>query len=174
MVKHTSAYKIPLALLNLWGKKSCDPLFHLALFHFRRILGRRGSWWEKCCECFKMFFYHQSRTKWRSTHVKATLRRVGLVWSDRKWFSNAPSVEVQCMCIAGVFAVICDFKPMRLSAPNHPVKHWDDRVGMNVPLKTNRSNKYAHVPLCHERVWRTVRGVCAYGARVVHHFLSNS
>ena len=120
MGKHTSAYKIPLALLNLRGKKSCDPLFHLALFHFRRILGRRGSWWEKCCECFKMFFYHQSRTKWRSTHVKATLRRVGLVWSDRKWFSNAPSVEVQCMCIAGVFAVICDFKPLRHSAPNLP------------------------------------------------------
>ena len=79
MGKHTSAYKIPLAPLNLRGKKSCDPLFHLALFHFRRILGRRGSWWEKCCECFKMFFYHQSRTKWRSTHVKATLLRVGWV-----------------------------------------------------------------------------------------------
>ena len=29
-------------------------------------------------------------------------------------------------------------------------------VGMNVPLKTNRANKYAHVPLCRERVWRTV------------------
>ena len=118
MGKHTSAYKIPLASLNLRGKKSCDPLFHLALFHFRRILGRRGSWWEKCCKCFKMFFYHQSRTKWRSTHVKATLRRVWLVWVDRKWFSNVPSVEVQCMCIAGVFGVICDFKSLRHSAPN--------------------------------------------------------
>ena len=116
MGKHTSAYQIPLASLNLRGKKSCDPLFHLALFHFRRILGRRGSWWEKCCECFKMFFYHQSRTKWRSTHVKATLRRVWLVWVDRKWFSNVPSVEVQCMCIAGVFGVICDFKLLRHSA----------------------------------------------------------
>ena len=42
-------------------------------------------------------------------------------------------------------------------------------VGMNVPLKTNRANKYAHVPLCHERVRRTVCSVCAYGARVVHH-----
>ena len=117
MGKHSSAYQIPLALLNLRGKKSCDPLFHLALFHFRRILGRRGSWWEKCCECFKMFFYHQSRTKWRSTHVKATLRRVWLVWVDRKWFSNVPSVEVQCMCIAGVFAVICDFKPLETFCP---------------------------------------------------------
>ena len=48
------------------------------------------------------------------------------------------------------------------------------RVGLNVPLKTNRANKSAHVPLCHERVRRTVCGVCAYGARVVHHFLSNS
>ena len=110
MGKHTSAYQIPLASLNLRGKKSCDPLFHLALFHFRRILGRRGSWWEKCCKCFKMFFYHQSRTKWRSTHVKATLRRLGLVWVDRKWFSNVPSVEVQCMCMAGVFVVICDYR----------------------------------------------------------------
>ena len=42
-------------------------------------------------------------------------------------------------------------------------------VGMNVPLKTNRANKYAHVPVCRERVWRTVCSVCAYGARVVHH-----
>ena len=46
-------------------------------------------------------------------------------------------------------------------------------VGMNVPLKTNRENRYAHVPPCRERVWRTVCSVCAYGARVVHHFLSN-
>ena len=46
------------------------------------------------------------------------------------------------------------------------------RVGMNVPLKTNRTNKYAHVPLCHEHACRTVCSVCAYGARVVHHFLS--
>ena len=45
------------------------------------------------------------------------------------------------------------------------------RVGLNVPLKTNRANKSAHVPLCRERVRRTVCGVCAYGARVVHHFL---
>ena len=44
------------------------------------------------------------------------------------------------------------------------------RVGMNVPLNTNRANKYAHVPLSHGRVRRTVCSVCAYGARVVHHF----
>ena len=48
------------------------------------------------------------------------------------------------------------------------------RVGMNVPLKTNRANKCAHLPLCHVHAWRTVCSVCAYGARVVHHFLSNS
>ena len=48
------------------------------------------------------------------------------------------------------------------------------RVGMNVPLKTNRANKYAHVPLCHGHACRTVCSVGAYGARVVHHFLSNS
>ena len=42
---------------------------------------------------------------------------------------------------------------------------------MNVSLKTNRTNKYAHVPMCREHVWRTVRSVCAYGARVVHHLL---
>ena len=47
-------------------------------------------------------------------------------------------------------------------------------AGMNVPLKTNRANKYAHVPLCHGHAWRTVCSVCAYGAHVVHHFLSNS
>ena len=48
------------------------------------------------------------------------------------------------------------------------------RVGTNVPLKTNRANKYAHVPMCHEHACRTVCSVGAYGARVVHHFLSNS
>ena len=48
------------------------------------------------------------------------------------------------------------------------------RVGMNVPLKRNRANKYAHVPLCHGRVRRTVCSACAYGARVVHHLPSNS
>ena len=36
------------------------------------------------------------------------------------------------------------------------------------------ANVYAHVPLCHEHEWRTVCRVGAYGARVVHHFLSNS
>ena len=48
------------------------------------------------------------------------------------------------------------------------------RVGMNVPLKTNRANKYAHAPPCHEHEFRTVCIVGACGARVVHHFLSNS
>ena len=59
---------------------------------------------------------------------------------------------------------------------------WDENqnlrtgrvFGMYLPLKTNRANKYAHVPLCHERECRTVCIVSAYGARVVHHFLSNS
>ena len=44
-------------------------------------------------------------------------------------------------------------------------------VGMNISLKSNRDNKYAHVPPCHERVRRTICSVCAYGARGVHHFL---
>ena len=44
-------------------------------------------------------------------------------------------------------------------------------VGMNVPLKTNRANKYAHVPVCPEHAWRMGCSVCAYGARVLHHFL---
>ena len=47
------------------------------------------------------------------------------------------------------------------------------RVGMNVPLKTNRANKYAHVHMCHKHVRRTACSVCAYGAHVVHHFPSN-
>ena len=48
------------------------------------------------------------------------------------------------------------------------------RVGLTVPLNGNRTNKCAHVLVCHEHVWRTVRSVCAYGARVVHHLPSNS
>ena len=42
---------------------------------------------------------------------------------------------------------------------------------MTVPLKRSRANKYAYVSLCPGREYRTVCGVCAYGARVVHHFL---
>ena len=48
------------------------------------------------------------------------------------------------------------------------------RVGMNVPLKSNRANKYAHVHPCREHECRTVCRVGAYGARVVYHLPSNS
>ena len=48
------------------------------------------------------------------------------------------------------------------------------RVSLTVSLKTNRTNKYAHVPMCRKHVWRTVRSVCAYGAHVAKSFPSNS
>ena len=83
------------------------------------------------------------------------------------------------MCIAGVFVVICDFKPLESLQSTRSKLHGPDitgmdRVGLNVSLKTNRTNKYAHVPMRHGHAWRTVCSVCAYGARVAHHFLSNS
>ena len=77
MVKHTSTYKIPLDPLFLRKKKSCDPLFHLALFHFRRSLDRRGSRWERCCECFKTVCNHLSKINRRSTRIKSKFLRVG-------------------------------------------------------------------------------------------------
>ena len=58
-------------------KKSCDPLFHLALFHFRRSLDRRGSRWERCCECFKTVCNHLSKINRRSTRIKSKFLRVG-------------------------------------------------------------------------------------------------
>ena len=77
MVKHTSTYKIPLDPLFLRKKKSCDPLFHLALFHFRRSLDRRGSRWERCCECFKTVCNHLSKINRRSKRIKSKFLRVG-------------------------------------------------------------------------------------------------
>ena len=77
MVKHTSTYQIPLDPLFLRKKKSCDPLFHLALFHFRRSLDRRGSRWERCCECFKTVCNHLSKINRRSTRIKSKFLQVG-------------------------------------------------------------------------------------------------
>ena len=48
------------------------------------------------------------------------------------------------------------------------------RVGLNVPLKNKPCKQVRARTLCHERVWRTVCSVCAYGARVAHHLPSNS
>ena len=77
MVKHTSTYQIPLDPLFLRKKKSCDPLFHLALFHFRRSLDRRGSRWERCYECFKTVCNHLSKINRRSKRIKSKFLRVG-------------------------------------------------------------------------------------------------
>jgi hypothetical protein len=40
------------------------------------------------------------------------------------------------------------------------------RVGVKIPQDGNRSNKYGHVAVVHEYVWRTLCSVCATGARV--------
>ncbi len=165
MVKHTSTYQIPLDPLFLRKKKSCDPLFHLALFHFRRILDRRGSWWEKCCECFKTFFSHQSRTKWRSTHVKATLYRVGWVWVGRKWFSNVPSVE-DGTCTLPVSAVISNLWDI---LPLVRLLLFDQLQVKSVECSTqgNSTNGYGHVAMVHEHVWARSSAVFVRRARVL-------
>ena len=48
------------------------------------------------------------------------------------------------------------------------------RVGLNFSLNGNSANVYAHVPMCHVHVWRTLCSVCATGARVAQSFPSNS
>ena len=40
------------------------------------------------------------------------------------------------------------------------------RVGLKFPLDETCTNKYAHVVVVREHVWRTVCSVYAYGARV--------
>ena len=40
------------------------------------------------------------------------------------------------------------------------------RVGMKIPQDGNRANGYGHVVMVYERVYRTLCGVCATGARV--------
>ena len=91
---------------------------------------------------------------------------------------------LQCLCVRGaccssllkqlVIFVVVEVSTVTGTCGFNSMFTGMYRVGMNVPLKTNRANKSAHVPPCHERVWRTVCSVGAYGARVVHHFLSNS
>ena len=46
--------------------------------------------------------------------------------------------------------------------------------GLKFPLNGKRANVYAHVPMYHVHVWRTVCSVCATGARVAQSFPSNS
>ena len=48
------------------------------------------------------------------------------------------------------------------------------RVGMKIPQDGNRANRYGHVVVVHEHVWRTVCSVCATGARVAHPVPCNS
>ena len=50
---------------------------------------------------------------------------------------------------------------------------WHGLV-LNVSLNGTSTNVYAHVPMCHEHVWRTLCSVCATGARVAQSFPSNS
>ena len=48
------------------------------------------------------------------------------------------------------------------------------RVGVKIPQDGNRANRYEHVVMVHEHVWRTVCSVCATGARVAHPVPCNS
>ena len=48
------------------------------------------------------------------------------------------------------------------------------RDGLKCPLDETCTNKYAHVVVVREHVWRTLCSVCATGARVAQSFLSNS
>ena len=48
------------------------------------------------------------------------------------------------------------------------------RVGVKIPQDGNRANRYGHVAVVHEHVWRTVCSVCATGARVAQPVPCNS
>ena len=48
------------------------------------------------------------------------------------------------------------------------------RVGVKIPQDGNRANRYGHVAVVHEHVWRTVCSVCATGARVARPVPCNS
>ena len=65
--------------------------------------------------------------------------------------------------------IICRF--LRSHQRRHPVVTTRCftgvvRVGVNIPQDGNRANKYGHVAVVHEHVWRTLCSVCATGARV--------
>ena len=48
------------------------------------------------------------------------------------------------------------------------------RGGVKIPHDGNRANRYRHVAMVHEHVWRTVCSVCATGARVAQPLPCNS
>ena len=48
------------------------------------------------------------------------------------------------------------------------------RVGVKIPQDGNRANRYRHVAVVHEHVWRTLCSVRATGARVAHPVPCNS
>ena len=48
------------------------------------------------------------------------------------------------------------------------------RVGVKIPQDGNRANRYGHVAVVHEHVWRTLCSVCATGARVAQPVPCNS
>ena len=48
------------------------------------------------------------------------------------------------------------------------------RVGVKIPQDGNRANRYEHVAVVRDHVWRTLCSVCATGARVARPVPCNS
>ena len=48
------------------------------------------------------------------------------------------------------------------------------RVGMKIPQDGNRANRYGHVAVVHEHIWRTLCSVCATSAIVAQPVPCNS
>ena len=75
--------------------------------------------------------------------------------------------------LTGPFHATSNLLFLRLHRRRHPVVSTRCftgmvRVGMKIPQDGNRANKYGHVAVVREHVWRTVCSVCATDARVAH------
>ena len=126
---------------------------------------------SSCCFNWTGTGWIEFRTEWkpckrvraRSGSARACVAHALQCWRVRG--ACCPSLLKRVVVEVSTGTVICCYTSMCTGMY---------RVGMNVPLKTNRANKYAHVPLCHEHACRTVCSVGAYGARVAQSFPTNS
>jgi hypothetical protein len=67
---------------------------------------------------------------------------------------------------------ICNCKNHHATEPVFVFLRFE--VGVKIPQDGNRTNRYGHVAVVREHVWRTVCSVCATGARVAQPVPCNS
>jgi hypothetical protein len=150
------------------------------LYATRNLCVREVSPAPSSC-CFKLLL-HWDSTGWCENSTRWKLCKQVQARGRGAWACLAHGL--QCLCderaccpARALQLVICVF--LRSHRHRHPVVSTRNftgmaRVGVKIPQDGNRANKYGHVAVVHEHVWRTVCSVCATDARVAPPSLCNS